>query len=490
MGKKKRIKRVALSQEAPLVSMDAQADDQGGPSSFQAESPAYAGHTATEFELTGYLDELDEQISTDEHSCDARSILTDLEVDEGLERIEVGGRDAMDAASLYAPRHVPAFSTHRRFLSPFDDGATVNSNQSIAPLDVEYTWENGRRYCGSYYMPNDKLEQTRLLLVHEVYKSAFNYEPTTVPLDNPTQILDVGVGTGEWAIDMADRYDDCEVTGIDIADIFPRFVAPNLFWEIDNAELEWLRPTDSYDLVHFRNMAGAFSDWPFIYQQAFRVTKPGGWIELLDFDDHRGFRNFLSFFESGSVIHQVAHDLQEASVESGRPRGVGHLQSNLLFDAGFVDVLVTEHDIPISPKEMTTGHLFLKSLIEGMEATILRLLTTYKGWSAEQVRMACDMMSHEFKEMALDEERCKGFVVTVKTLTGRKPEDTSWSETEPTFDNEEMMEVDNHVPEDDVAVFHGGTPTNNDSMEAAALPNDVGYRPVLNLSSRAYNRTE
>ena len=36
------------------------------------------------------------------------------------------------------------------------------------------------------------------------------------PLKDPREILDVGTGTGIWAIDMADRYPNAKVTGIDL----------------------------------------------------------------------------------------------------------------------------------------------------------------------------------------------------------------------------------------------------------------------------------
>ena len=36
------------------------------------------------------------------------------------------------------------------------------------------------------------------------------------PIKNPHRILDIGTGTGIWAIDMADLYPSAEVIGTDI----------------------------------------------------------------------------------------------------------------------------------------------------------------------------------------------------------------------------------------------------------------------------------
>jgi methylase of polypeptide subunit release factors len=47
-------------------------------------------------------------------------------------------------------------------------------------------------------------------------------------LTSPQKALDIGTGTGVWALDFADKYPNCDVTGTDISPIQPSLVPPNL----------------------------------------------------------------------------------------------------------------------------------------------------------------------------------------------------------------------------------------------------------------------
>lgn len=270
-------------------------------------------------------------------------------------------------------------------------------------------------------MPNDEDEQVRLQLLNQVYLKVFDGQLTTVPLESPTSILDIGTGVGEWVIDMAELYPECEVTGTDISNIFERRVPQNVFWEIDDAELDWERPPDYYDLVHLRDMTGAFTDWESIYRSASRCLKPGGWIEVLDFDDKKGLHDLFAYFEPESMLYKLAHDLQEASILSGRSRGVGHLEPRLLVNAGYVDVNLTEYSIPLKTQDGSIGKFWLLSCLNGMEPTCMRLLTKYKGWNPDDVRLGCEMVGEEMMTLARDPQRAKTFVVKLRVLTGRKP---------------------------------------------------------------------
>lgn len=54
-------------------------------------------------------------------------------------------------------------------------------------------------------MPNDEEEQDRMDMQHHIFLLAFNGELSIAPhVKNPQKILDLGTGTGIWAIDAGE----------------------------------------------------------------------------------------------------------------------------------------------------------------------------------------------------------------------------------------------------------------------------------------------
>lgn len=192
-------------------------------------------------------------------------------------------------------------------------------------------------------------------------------------------------------------------------------------------------------------MMGAFRDWSAVYEQAFRVTKPGGWIEVLDLNEYDGFGNFFSNFEPASVIHRAARDVLQGSLLSGRPRNVAHLEPRLLYDAGFVDIRVTDHALPLSPREMSTGYLCLHSVAEGIEPTSIRLLTRYMGWMPEEVRRVSEAIRSEMLSIIYNYEKAKGFIIKIRVITARKPETTPRPSPWTACPESQTLEVDEEV---------------------------------------------
>lgn len=64
-------------------------------------------------------------------------------------------------------------------------------------------------------------ELDRLDLQHHVITLLLNGELHMAPLHNPEDVLDIGTGTGIWAIEMADRYPHARIVGTDLSPVQP-----------------------------------------------------------------------------------------------------------------------------------------------------------------------------------------------------------------------------------------------------------------------------
>ena len=150
-----------------------------------------------------------------------------------------------------------------------------------------------------YVLPKDMGEVNRLDFQHYMMRSALrgNY---AAPISTPESILDVGAGTGRWAIEMAQLFPTARVVGTDIVAASTETNAHELLplnysFQAGNI-LEGLAfPDASFDFVHQRYMIGAIpaDRWPDTVRELKRLTRPGGWIELVEAGTSRGGGNAL-----------------------------------------------------------------------------------------------------------------------------------------------------------------------------------------------------
>ncbi|KAJ9223994.1 hypothetical protein DTO169C6_3614 [Paecilomyces variotii] len=66
---------------------------------------------------------------------------------------------------------------------------------------------------GAYLLPNDEKEQDRLDMMHEMMLTLMDRRLYLAPIATPSCTLDLGTGTGLWAIDFADRFPSEKVIG-------------------------------------------------------------------------------------------------------------------------------------------------------------------------------------------------------------------------------------------------------------------------------------
>lgn len=58
-------------------------------------------------------------------------------------------------------------------------------------------------------------------LEHHIFLLLLDGELHLAPVKTPQRILDLGTGTGIWAIDVADKYPEASVIGTDLSPVQP-----------------------------------------------------------------------------------------------------------------------------------------------------------------------------------------------------------------------------------------------------------------------------
>lgn len=73
--------------------------------------------------------------------------------------------------------------------------------------------------------------------------------------------MDVGTGTGLWAISYGETYPDATVIGTDLSPMQTHYLPSNVTFEVEDLEHEEWDLGGSFSFIHVRNMLGSIRDW-------------------------------------------------------------------------------------------------------------------------------------------------------------------------------------------------------------------------------------
>ncbi|EGR48929.1 uncharacterized protein TRIREDRAFT_61284, partial [Trichoderma reesei QM6a] len=316
-----------------------------------------------------------------------------------------------------------------------DVDSTYGSDQdsaytgSITSSIYNYQYENGRRYHayreGQYVLPNDTQEQERLDLQHHIWRLLIGGRLYTAPLPPPDsdaaalRILDLGTGTGIWAIDMADEFPSASVFGVDLSPIQPEWVPNNCRFHVDDYEDEWTYQEDErFDYIHGRALSGTSADWPRFYRQVMNNLKPGGWLEMQEYDAWI-FSDDDSCDRAPWTMEWV-DKLDAASRLYGKQINVARYQKQWIMDAGFEDVEERVYRIPIGPwaKDPTLkelGKFELTHMQMSVDSHTPALFTRVLNYSKDQADVLMEGVKREFRSRDLR------LITSYRFIIGRKP---------------------------------------------------------------------
>ncbi|KAK8155195.1 S-adenosyl-L-methionine-dependent methyltransferase [Phyllosticta citrichinensis] len=275
-----------------------------------------------------------------------------------------------------------------------DDNGSMTTSVSSSVRD--YNFENGRRYhkfCeGRYIFPNDEQEQDREDMKHAMTVAVCGDKLHLAPIGSvPSRVLDLGTGTGIWAVDMGDTYPSAEIVGVDLSPIQPSFVPPNVRFLVDDIESEWVYSAP-FDLIHLRAMAPAVKDWSKVLASALHWLTPNGYIEIQELD-------FVPKTDDNSIPPDWAYLKYTAAVrdgleEFGSDFHIGGKIPEKLRAAGFKNITTHEIKVPIGPwaknQLLRTAGLYMQAaVIDAFNMGLNGPITKGLGWSREEAEVLC-----------------------------------------------------------------------------------------------------
>ncbi|EEQ27548.1 methyltransferase [Microsporum canis CBS 113480] len=289
-----------------------------------------------------------------------------------------------------------------------DMGGGALGNHVRSQVDTYPSYEeNGRLYHGfrrgMYMYPCDENEQDRLDLFHrvlcvarrEILHSPNIKIPSSIPRglssihDQGPRILDLGCGTGIWAIDIAKKYPHAYVLGIDLAPMQPSNRPPNCeFQSPRDFESPWLLGENSWDFIHLQMGCGSVSNWPNLYNKVYAHLKPGtGYFEQVEID-------FEPFSVSGTPNEHLIEwyrALKVATDKAMRPIAFNRSMKHTLKEAGFVDVKQQVEGLPLNewpedPTEKLVGKWYNLAYSESALTLLQGPLTRISGLPPERIQ--------------------------------------------------------------------------------------------------------
>ncbi|KZV87388.1 S-adenosyl-L-methionine-dependent methyltransferase [Exidia glandulosa HHB12029] len=264
-----------------------------------------------------------------------------------------------------------------------------------------------------YRLPGDQAELERLSLQHQLLRGILGalypcdaseindvLQVPSPPDGRRPQVLDVGSGSGLWAMQMAMEFPHANIVGVDINESRPAHIPQNCTFETGDITRGLSRYYNSFDLVHCRCMTGAVREYPVLVRELWKCLRPGGMVvtgegDLQVYNEQKVLAEFRKDNDDDPTHSWLARLLHEVLSLNKRRSATSigwQLKEILQDDGGFEDVNYKRRYAPIGwagdgsiEQGEHVGRMMRKNCYDFVRAW--RPLLLMNGFPAEQVDM-------------------------------------------------------------------------------------------------------
>ncbi|KAF2113361.1 S-adenosyl-L-methionine-dependent methyltransferase [Lophiotrema nucula] len=253
-----------------------------------------------------------------------------------------------------------------------------------------------------YCVPVDDIEEDRHQLQHDLLYRLCGDRLFFPNIGIPRKILDCGYGFGDWACAVAEEYEDCEVTGVDI---YPFGIErpPNLVlfgYDLnDRLDDPQIFERNAYDLIHSRFVAPGIKiiRWPGYVRDMRRLLRPNGWLQMVEY--YPNIQSSSGRLTTDSALYRWFYQYALAmGTYVHREIRIGQQLTGLMTNAGLRNVGGRIENLPIGgwerdPRKAAIGRESVDMIKDLLDSFALWPLTERLNWTAAQV----EALTHEAK---------------------------------------------------------------------------------------------